>query len=138
MPDLLVLGVIFCALLFGFINGFHDAANAIATSVLTRALSMRNAIIMAAGLNVLGAVAFERVARTIGKGIVDPIHVSSVVVLPAILGAIVWSLICWWLGLPVSQSHSLIGGIIGAVIAANTSLGFINGELFFPSSLEFQ
>ncbi len=135
MPEAFLLVIVVVSLAFDFINGFHDAANAIATSVLTRALSMKNAVLMAAVLNFFGALVSERVATTIGKGIVDPSNVTAVVILSGILGAIIWSLICWWFGLPTSQSHALIGGVVGAVIAANTGLSFTAGQLVFSSNL---
>jgi inorganic phosphate transporter, PiT family len=120
MPDaslLLLLLVIAAALIFDFINGFHDTANAIATCISTRALSVRSAILMAAGLNFVGAMISTKVAATIGKGIVDPTQVTQMVVLAGIFGAIIWDLITWYYGLPSSSSHAIIGGIMGAVIA---------------------
>ncbi len=114
---LLVL-VIVSSLAFDFINGFHDTANAIATCISTRALSIRNAILMAAGLNFVGALVSTHVAATIGKGIVDPAYVSQVIVFSALAGAIFWDLLTWHYGIPASSSHAIIGGIIGAVIAA--------------------
>src|SRR5512139_700025 len=121
MPDapVLLLGmVIFAALAFDFINGFHDTANAIATCISTRALSVRNAILMAAGLNFVGALVSTHVATTVGKGIVDPSHVTQIVVLSALAGAIFWDLFTWYYGIPSSSSHAIIGGLVGAVIAA--------------------
>ena len=121
MPDtpLILLGlVIIAALGFDFINGFHDTANAIATSISTRALSIRNAILMAAGLNFLGAFISTHVATTIGKGIVDPSDVTQIVVLSALGGASFWDLGTWHYGIPASSSHAIIGGLIGAVVAA--------------------
>jgi PiT family inorganic phosphate transporter len=121
MPDapLILLGlVIFAALAFDFINGFHDTANAIATCISTRALSIRNAILMAAGLNFVGAFVSTHVATTIGKGIIDPGHVSQIIVLAALAGAIFWDLVTWHYGIPASSSHAIIGGLIGAVVAA--------------------
>src|SRR5512138_2226881 len=109
--------VIIAALAFDYINGFHDTANAIATCVSTRALSVRSAIIMAAGLNFLGAMVSTKVASTIGKGIVDASHITQMVVLAGILGAIIWDLITWYYGLPASSSHAIIGGLMGAVMA---------------------
>ncbi len=109
--------VIVAALAFDYINGFHDTANAIATCVSTRALSIRSAILMAAGLNFLGAMVSTKVAATIGKGIVDASHISQMVVLAGILGAIIWDLVTWYYGLPSSSSHAIIGGLMGAVIA---------------------
>ena len=120
MPEatlvMLVL-VVAAALLFDYINGFHDTANAIATCVSTRALSVRSAIIMAAGLNFAGAMVSTKVASTIGKGIVDPANVTQMVVLAGVTGAIVWDLITWYYGIPSSSSHAIIGGIMGAVFA---------------------
>ncbi|MBI5418915.1 MAG: inorganic phosphate transporter [Deltaproteobacteria bacterium] len=109
--------VIFAALAFDFINGFHDTANAIATCISTRAISIRNAILMAAGLNFLGALVSTHVAATIGKGIVDPSNVTQVVVLSALAGAIFWDLLTWRYGIPASSSHAIIGGLIGAAVA---------------------
>lgn len=113
----LVALVTVAALAFDFINGFHDTANAIATCISTRALSIRNAILMAAGLNFVGALISTHVATTIGKGIVDPSQVTQVVVLAALAGAIFWDLLTWHYGIPSSSSHAIIGGLIGAVIA---------------------
>lgn len=109
--------VISAALAFDYINGFHDTANAIATCVSTRALSVKAAIFMAACLNFAGAMVSTKVASTIGKGIVDANHVTQLVVLAGILGAIIWNLITWYYGMPSSSSHAIIGGIMGAVIA---------------------
>lgn len=109
--------VILAALVFDYINGFHDTANAIATCISTRALSVKSAIIMAAVLNFAGAMISTKVATTIGKGIVDGSDVTQMVVLAGITGAIVWDLITWYYGLPSSSSHAIIGGIIGAVFA---------------------
>jgi PiT family inorganic phosphate transporter len=116
----LIVAVIVVALSFDYTNGFHDAANAIATSVSTRALTPRAALIMAALMNLLGAFLGTGVAQTVGSGIVDlpEATASLVVVLAALLGAISWNLITWWLGLPSSSSHALIGGLIGATLAS--------------------
>jgi PiT family inorganic phosphate transporter len=117
-PALLMLClVILAALLFDYINGFHDTANAIATCVSTRALSVKSAIIMAAILNFTGAMISTKVASTIGKGIVDKDNITQMVVLAGISGAIIWNLITWYYGLPSSSSHAIIGGIMGAVFA---------------------
>ncbi|NAZ83059.1 inorganic phosphate transporter [Kineococcus sp. R8] len=120
----LVLLVIVVALSFDFTNGFHDAANAIATSVSTRALTPRIALLMAAVFNLVGAFLGEGVAETIGSGIVDPgTGVDGMaVVLAALLGAISWNLVTWRLGLPSSSSHALIGGLAGAGLAAGTTV----------------
>jgi PiT family inorganic phosphate transporter len=120
MPEtsiLMLLLVIAAALIFDYVNGFHDTANAIATCVSTRALSVRSAIIMAAVLNFAGAMVSTKVASTIGKGIVDGKDVTQMVVFAGILGAIVWDLITWYWGLPSSSSHAIIGGLIGAAVA---------------------
>lgn len=109
--------VILAALVFDYINGFHDTANAIATCVSTQAISVRGAIVMAATLNFAGAMISTKVAATIGKGIVDGSNITQMVVLAGIIGAIVWDLITWYYGLPSSSSHAIIGGIIGAVFA---------------------
>jgi PiT family inorganic phosphate transporter len=110
--------VVVFAVAFDFINGFHDTANAIATSVLTRALTIPSAILMSSGLNFLGALVSHEVAKTIGGGIVDPQVVQNqLVIVGALAGAIVWNLVTWYLGLPSSSSHALIGGLIGSVLA---------------------
>ena len=118
---LVVLVVVF-ALGFDYTNGFHDAANAIATSVSTRALTPRAALLMAAGFNLLGAMLGTEVAQTIGSGIIDitqagTTHTGLVMVLSAVIGAIVWNLITWWFGMPSSSSHALIGALTGVGIA---------------------
>jgi inorganic phosphate transporter, PiT family len=120
MPEptlVLLVAVIISALLFDYINGFHDTANAIATCVSTRALSVKAAILMAAGLNFAGAMISTKVASTIGKGIVDANNITQMVVLAGVLGAIIWNLITWYYGLPSSSSHAIIGGLVGSVIA---------------------
>ena len=118
MEDLTLVAVVVVALFFDFTNGFHDTANAIATSVSTRALSPRNAVLIAAILNFLGAFVSFAVAATIAKGIVNPEVVTLNVILAGLVGAITWNLITWFLGLPSSSSHALIGGVGGAAIAA--------------------
>jgi PiT family inorganic phosphate transporter len=113
-----VIFVIVVALVFDFVNGFHDAANSIATVVGTRVLTPRIAVIWAAFFNFVAAFAFEtRVASTIGKDIVDPSVVDPVLILASLVGAIVWNLLTWWWGLPSSSSHALIGGFAGAAVA---------------------
>jgi inorganic phosphate transporter, PiT family len=109
--------VIVLAVVFDFINGFHDTANAIATVVATRVLTPLQAILMAGSLNFLGAVSGTAVAQTIGAGLVDPKLVTEVAVAAALIGAIAWNLITWYFGIPSSSSHALIGGILGAVVA---------------------
>lgn len=113
----LILAVVVVALAFDYVNGFHDTANSIATTVLTGALSIPKAIFLAASLNFLGAYLDKAVATTIGKGIVDPHTIDLSTVLAALIGAIIWNLMTWWRGLPSSSSHALIGGIVGAVVA---------------------
>lgn len=109
--------VIILALIFDFINGFHDTANAIATSVSTRALNPNHAIMMAAGLNFFGAMVSTGVAKTIGGDIVSSASlVNEEVLISALIGAIFWNLFTWRIGLPSSSSHALIGGLIGAVL----------------------
>ena len=112
----LLIAVLILAISFDFINGFHDTANAIATVVSTRVLTPVIAIIMAAGLNFLGALSGTAVAKTIGSGIVGS-SVSQEVVIAALIGAIIWNLITWYSGIPSSSSHALIGGLVGAGIA---------------------
>ena len=109
--------VVLAALAFEYINGFHDAANAIATVVSTKVLTPRQAITLAAFFNLTGALMGTAVASTIGKGMVDPNVITMPTILCALLGAIVWNLITWWLGLPSSSSHALIGGLCGAALA---------------------
>ena len=119
MEDLTLVAVIVVALFFDFTNGFHDTANAIATSVSTRALSPRMAVLLASILNFAGAFVSLKVAATIAKGIVDPDAVTLSVILAGLVGAITWNLVTWFLGLPSSSSHALIGGIAGSAIAAD-------------------
>jgi inorganic phosphate transporter, PiT family len=112
-----LVAVIVMALVFDFINGFHDAANAIATVVSTGVLSVRAAVIMAGLLNFVGGIAGTAVAKTIASGFADAGDVTQAVVLAALLGATAWNLLTWWWGLPSSSSHALIGGLCGAVVA---------------------
>ena len=116
----LVLVVVLAALIFEYINGFHDTANSIATVVATKVLSPMQAVGLAAGTNLLGALMGTAVAKTIASGLIDVgvVEVGSQLVLCALLGGIVWNLITWWLGLPSSSSHALIGGLCGAALAA--------------------
>jgi PiT family inorganic phosphate transporter len=116
--ELTLVAVVLVALFFDFTNGFHDTANAIATSVSTRAVSPRVAVVGAAILNFLGAFVSIEVAATIAKGIVDADVITLDVVLAGLVGAITWDLITWYYGLPTSSSHALIGGIAGAAVAA--------------------
>src|SRR5712692_118709 len=114
----LVAGLILVALFFDYINGFHDAANSIATVVSTRVLSPGQAVIWAAFFNFVAAFGFgTAVARTIGKGMIDLSVVTLAVIFAGLTGAIVWDLITWYFGLPTSSSHALIGGYAGAAVA---------------------
>lgn len=118
----LVWAVVFLALAFDYINGFHDTANAIATSVSTRAINPKTAVMMTAVLNFLGAMISTGVAKTIGGDLVmDAKMIDSGVICAALIGAIAWNLLTWWWGIPSSSSHALIGGVIGAV---GFSVGF--------------
>ncbi|MEI6807187.1 MAG: inorganic phosphate transporter, partial [bacterium] len=106
----LIFLILFAALVFEYINGFHDSANSIATVVSTKVLTPRQAVLMAAAFNLAGALVGVSVATTIGKGLVDTSFVTTHTILCALLGAIVWNLATWWLGLPSSSSHAIIGG----------------------------
>jgi len=121
VPLIAVLAVVFVALAFDYTNGFHDAANAIATSISTRALTPGVALVMAAIGNFVGAHFGEKVAKTVGSGLVDlPTGGASLgIVFAGVVGAIVWNLATWYLGLPSSSSHALIGGLVGATLAAS-------------------
>ncbi len=114
----LVLCIVVVALLFEFINGFHDTANAIATTIATKVLTPRQAVLMSAVCNLVGALVGVKVAQTIGTELVDVRYVTSWVILCALLSGITWNLLTWWLGLPSSSSHALIGGLCGAALAA--------------------
>ncbi|WP_422674062.1 inorganic phosphate transporter [Bailinhaonella thermotolerans] len=118
----MLVGVIALALAFNFTNGFHDAADAIATAVGTRALTPRAALLIGAVMNLVGSFLGEGVARTIGSGIIRaPDGLDGLkVALASLLGAIVWNLVTWWFGLPSSSSHALIGGMVGAALAAGS------------------
>ncbi len=112
-----IVFIILVALLFDFINGFHDAANSIATVVSTRVLSPRQAVVWAAFFNFVALWVFGlHVAATVGKGVVDPEVVTPGLILAGLAGAIVWDLLTWWWGLPTSSSHALIGGFVGAAL----------------------
>ena len=115
----LVIIIIGLALIFDFLNGFHDSANAISTIVVTKALTPLQAVLLAGFANFIGYFIFGfAVAATVGKGIVDSSYVTLSIILAALIGAIIWNLITWGLGLPTSSSHALIGGLIGSSIAA--------------------
>lgn len=123
--------VVVLALAFDFINGFHDTANAIATSVSTRVLSPQTAIAMSAVLNLIGAFLSVNVAKTVGSDIVDPSLIPQTVVIAALVGAIIWNLITWYFGIPSSSSHALIGGLLGAAIMYKGTLSVVNWHNLF-------
>ena len=111
----IIAGVVLVSLVFEFINGFHDTANAIATSVYTRSLTPAKAIMLASVMNFIGALVSERVAKTITSGLIG-VEIEEYVVLAALIGAIIWNLITWWKGIPSSSSHALIGSLVGAAM----------------------
>lgn len=132
--------VIFLALAFDFINGFHDTANAIATSVSTRALKPRTAIMLAASMNFIGALMFTGVAKKIGGSITDPTLLNNGIdiVSATLIAAIIWNLVTWWLGIPSSSSHALIGALAGAVyVGAGTEHIKWNGFIEIVEGLVF-
>ena len=124
MELLATIIVIALAMGFNYTNGFHDAANAIATSVSTRALTPRVALLMAAVCNLIGAFFGTKVAATVGSGIIDPPQgiAGLVICAAALVGATAWNLLTWWFGLPSSSSHALIGGLGGAALAASATV----------------
>jgi inorganic phosphate transporter, PiT family len=125
MEIVLLVVVVAVALGFDFTNGFHDTANAVATSISTRAMSPRVAVAIASAANLAGAFVTTAVAKTVGAGIVDIGLATQRTVLAALIGAIAWNLLTWWLGLPSSSSHALIGGLIGAALAQSGSKGVL-------------
>jgi inorganic phosphate transporter, PiT family len=125
LSDVLLVVVIVVALGFDFTNGFHDTANAVATSVSTRALTPRMAVLIASVANLAGAFATTAVAKTVGKDIVASDLINTKTVLAGLLGAIAWNLLTWWFGLPSSSSHALIGGLVGAALAQSGSEGVL-------------
>lgn len=135
--DFMLVTVVIMALFFDFTNGFHDTANAIATSISTKAISPRLAVAGAAILNFLGAFVSLEVAATIAKGIVNPGSMTLPIILAGIIGAIVWNLTSWRFGLPTSSSHALIGGVGGAAIGASgfsvINWGGLQGKVLVPS-----
>ncbi len=114
---LLLVCVIILATIFDFINGFHDTANAIATSVSTRVLSPKVAVVMAAVLNLVGALTGTAVAKTVGSGLVDASSITQVTVISTLMAAILWDLLTWYFGLPTSSSHAILSSLIGAAVA---------------------
>ena len=139
MEEATLVAVVAVALFFDFTNGFHDSANSIATSVSTRALAPRPAVLSAALLNFAGAFVSLEVAATVAKGIVDAEAITLEVVLSGLVGAITWNLITWYFGLPSSSSHALIGGMLGAAIAAAgldvVQWGGLKNKVLIPSLL---
>lgn len=147
----MVREVLCVALIFEFVNGFHDTGNAIATSLATRALSPRGALLMAAVGNFCGALLSTKVAETVGKGIIKEEYIFAPIILAGLLGALTWDLITWSLALPTSSSHALVGGLVGAALVAfgfpalnwlglfkifsslllSPAFGFFGGFLFF-------
>jgi inorganic phosphate transporter, PiT family len=123
LNNTLLAVVIVVGLAFDFTNGFHDTANYVATWVGTRALSPRMAVAISAAANLAGAFVTTAVAKTVAKGIIDTNLASQKTVLAALLGAIVWNLLTWWIGLPSSSTHALIGGLIGAALVQSGSSG---------------
>src|ERR1700709_1813244 len=116
-----VILVIVVALIFDFTNGFHDTANAMATSVATGALKPRVAVLLSAVLNLVGAFLSTQVAKTVSSGILNENakgipHITAVMIFAGLVGAVLWNLVTWWLGLPSSSSHALFGGLIGAAV----------------------
>src|SRR3954464_9810894 len=123
MNDLLLVVVVVIALGFDFTNGFHDTANAIATSVGTRAVTPRIAVLVASVANLAGAFVTTAVAKNVASGLIDPELATMQTLLAALFGAIAWNLLTWWLGLPSSSSHALIGGLVGAPPAPSRGQG---------------
>jgi PiT family inorganic phosphate transporter len=121
----LIFVVILTALVFEYINGFHDTANSIATVVSTRVMTPRQAVVMAALMNLIGALWGTAVASTIAAGLIDPRAASQEVLICALAGAIVWNLITWRAGLPSSSSHALVGGLVGAAVASTRGWGVV-------------
>src|ERR1044071_2217952 len=122
---ILIFIVLLVALVFEYINGFHDTANSIATVVSTKVLAPRQAVVLAAMTNLLGALWGTAVAKTISSGLVDAklVSMTSDIIICALVGAIIWNLLTWWFGLPSSSSHALIGGLIGAALAQSGEAG---------------
>ena len=123
MGTTLLVVVVVVGLAFDFTNGFHDTANYVATWVGTRALSPRAAVLVSAAANLAGAFVTTAVAKTVGKGIIDTRLATEHTVLAALFGAIAWNLLTWWVGLPSSSTHALIGGLVGAALVQSGSKG---------------
>src|SRR6476661_2245745 len=137
--SVIIVLVILTALAFDFTNGFHDTANAVATSIATGALKPRTAVLMAGILNLVGAFLSVQVAKTISSGLVDEAQITPTVIFAGLVGAIVWNLLTWLLGLPSSSSHALIGGLIGATVVASgadaVKFTGIVGKVLLPAVL---
>ncbi|MHC6179546.1 inorganic phosphate transporter [Clostridium sp. JNZ X4-2] len=127
----LTIIIVIIAIIFDTINGFHDSANAIACCVSTRVLTMKEAVVMSASLNFIGAFMSVKVAETVGSGIVNPNDVTQEVIIAALMGAIIWNLITWYFGIPSSSSHALIGGLVGSAIVYKSSFLIINWSGLF-------
>lgn len=127
----ITLIIIVLALIFDFINGFHDTANAIATSVATRVLTMGQAVLMCAVFNFLGAFMSVAVAKTIGADMITTSGTTQAVIIAALIGAILWNLITWYYGIPSSSSHALIGGLLGAAIISSGGISVVHWSNFF-------
>src|SRR3954465_7231000 len=123
--DIVLYVVVATALAFDFTNGFHDTANAVATSISTRAMSPKVAVTISAALNFVGAFLSLAVAATIATGIVNADLITPEIVFAGLVGAIFWNLLTWYFGLPSSSSHALIGGIVGSTLAANGTKGVL-------------
>jgi inorganic phosphate transporter, PiT family len=126
----LLVCVIILAVIFDFINGFHDTANAIANSISTRALSPKTAIAMAAVLNLAGALSGTAVAKTVGAGLVDVGSITQLTVLSALISAVIWDLVTWYFGLPTSSSHAILSSLVGAAIATSGPSVIISGGVY--------
>lgn len=135
--SIIIIATVIITLLFDFINGFHDTANAIATSIATRVLTPWQAILMSSSLNFVGAFISVKVATTIGSGIVNAKMVIPEVILAALLGAIIWNLATWWLGIPSSSSHALIGALIGSAIAYTNGLDAVNWATLWDKTIKW-
>jgi len=135
----LVILTVATALVFDFTNGFHDTANAMATTIATRALPPRVAVGLAAILNLVGAFLSVAVAATIASGIVDQTTITVPVIFAGLVGAILWNVITWYFGIPSSSSHALVGGVVGSVLAAEGSSGVlwsgIGAKVLIPALL---
>src|SRR5258708_4349057 len=125
MNDVLLVVVVVIALGFDFTNGFHDTANAIATSVGTRAMTPRVAVLIASVANLAGAFVTTAVAKNVAKGLIDANLATEQTLIAALVGAIAWNLLTWWFGLPSSSSHALIGGLVGAALVQSGERGVL-------------